>query len=102
MKFDWDENKAKINLTEHQISFSEASEVFDDPWAIESFDAEHATFNELRFTSVGLVGNYLLRVTYAVTIDVDSAEVIRIISAREAKGKDKENYERLRKKYDRF
>jgi uncharacterized DUF497 family protein len=31
MKFEWDENKAAINLLKHQVSFEEAKTVFDDP-----------------------------------------------------------------------
>ncbi|MEH1824058.1 MAG: BrnT family toxin [Nostoc sp.] len=31
MKFEWDENKATINLLKHQVSFEEAKTVFDDP-----------------------------------------------------------------------
>lgn len=102
MKFVWDENKAEINLAEHRVSFEEATRVFDDNWAIESFDAAHSGFNEQRFTTVGLVGNRLLRVTYASGIDENPDEIVRIISAREAKGQDKERYEHIRKRFDRF
>ena len=31
MKFEWDKNKAKVNLQKHKISFSEASTIFGDP-----------------------------------------------------------------------
>ncbi|PHQ64679.1 MAG: hypothetical protein COB99_08375 [Sulfurimonas sp.] len=30
MKFDWDKNKARINLAKHKVSFEEAQSVFDD------------------------------------------------------------------------
>ena len=30
MKFEWDENKAKINIEKHGITFEEASTVFED------------------------------------------------------------------------
>ena len=46
MKFDWDENKAKINLTEHQVSFDEATIVFKDVWAIQEYDVSHSDFDE--------------------------------------------------------
>jgi uncharacterized DUF497 family protein len=32
MQFDWDENKASINLAKHGVSFEEAQTVFDDPY----------------------------------------------------------------------
>ena len=41
--FDWDENKNKINITKHGISFDEASTVFFDECAILfEFDSEIA------------------------------------------------------------
>lgn len=101
MRFSWDEEKSKRNFETRNISFDEASLVFDDTWAIEFFDELHSTENEKRFTVIGLVNQKLIRVTYTVRQDSDE-EVIRIISARIAKGQDKENYEQFRKKHDRF
>ena len=37
MKFDWDPEKAKSNLTKHGISFEEAQEAFDDADKIEFY-----------------------------------------------------------------
>jgi uncharacterized DUF497 family protein len=34
MKFKWDEDKAKANLSKHGVSFDEAKAVFDDPSAL--------------------------------------------------------------------
>jgi uncharacterized DUF497 family protein len=31
MVFDWDEEKARSNLAKHNVSFDEATSVFDDP-----------------------------------------------------------------------
>ncbi len=31
VEFEWDENKAQININKHGISFEEAKTVFDDP-----------------------------------------------------------------------
>ena len=31
MRFEWDDNKARINLSNHQLSFATAQRVFDDP-----------------------------------------------------------------------
>jgi uncharacterized protein len=82
--------------------FAEAAKVFDDPWAIESFDEAHSDLHEKRFTTIGLVENHLLRVTFTVRIDENADEIVKIISAREAKGQDKERYERIRAELDRF
>ncbi|MEG4816157.1 BrnT family toxin [Microcoleus sp. K5-D4] len=35
MKFEWDENKAAVNLSKHGISFEEARMVFEDPLYID-------------------------------------------------------------------
>lgn len=100
MKFDWDEAKAETNLKSHGVSFEEASFAFLDEWAIEEFDKKHSE-NEKRFTIIGLAEIRLLRVTYTIRIDNIGDEVIRIISAREAKGFEKEDYEQSRNQFDR-
>ncbi len=33
LRFEWDPEKAKLNLKKHKIGFDEASTVFDDPLA---------------------------------------------------------------------
>jgi uncharacterized protein len=97
VKFDWDENKEKTNINEHDaISFSDAAKAFNDIWAIDENDLEHSTHEEQRFTIIGFAETQLLRVTY--TIVSENPEVIRIISARKAKGKDKLIYEQSRNK----
>lgn len=103
MKFDWDEHKAAENIQNHEgITFAEATVVFSDKWAIETFDESHSDFKEQRFTIVGLTENRLLRVTFAIGFDKNRNEVIRIISARKAKGYEKREYERHRNKFDLF
>ncbi len=99
MEFDWDENKAKTNLAEHQVSFDEATLIFEDNWAIQEYDVSHSDFDEQRITIVGFTGTQILRVTYAVEFYNDG-EIIRIISARKARGLDKKDYERNRNEYD--
>ena len=41
MDFEWDQAKAESNLRKHGISFSAATGVFDDAWAIERPDARN-------------------------------------------------------------
>jgi uncharacterized protein len=94
MKFDWDIEKAKTNLQLYDVSFEEATFAFSDIWAIQEFDDAHSDLEEKRFTVIGLSQSRLLRVTYTVTAELDNAEIIRLISAREAKGLDKIDYER--------
>ena len=53
MIFEWDENKAKINLTKHKISFEEAQSVFYDEEALLISDEIHSNEEE-RFILLGL------------------------------------------------
>ena len=99
MKFDWDENKSQLNIGNHEgISFDDATKVFGDIWAIDENDSDHSTVYERRFTIIGLADTQLLRVTY--TTISDEPEVIRLISARKAKGIDKRNYDKARNELD--
>lgn len=83
MKFEWDEEKAVINLKIHGVSFQEAIEVFFDPNAVEGFDFPHS-IDEDRFYIIGFSSRRLLYVVYAERI---SENIIRLISARRAEGK---------------
>lgn len=99
MKFDWDENKNQANIKEHEgVNFDDAVKVFNDIWAIDEDDLDHSDLNEKRFTIIGLAETEILRVTYKIVSD--EPEIIRIISARKAKGKDKRNYEQARNELD--
>ena len=42
MKFEWDENKAAVNLSKHGISFEEARTVFDDSLYVDLYDPDHS------------------------------------------------------------
>ena len=99
MKFDWDENKNQTNIADHDgISFDDATKVFDDIWAIDEDDSDHSNIDEKRFTIIGLAETEILRITYSIVSE--ETEVIRIISARQAKGKDKRNYEQAGNELD--
>jgi uncharacterized protein len=41
-EFSWDDRKAASNLRKHQVSFPDASTIFDDPLAITYPDGEHS------------------------------------------------------------
>jgi len=42
LKFEWDEEKAAINLKKHKVAFEDAIYVFQDDNRIEFYDAEHS------------------------------------------------------------
>ena len=89
--FDWDENKNRINLEKHGITFEEASTVFFDDRAILFDDPEHS-INEDRFLLLGI--SETSKVCIVCHCYRESDTVIRIISARQATRKEEERYVR--------
>ena len=81
MNFVWDENKAKINLRKHGVSFQEASTVFDDYDALQIYDPDHSE-EEDRFIMLGM--SSALRILVVCHCYRENDEQIRIISARKA------------------
>ena len=95
MIFDWDENKEKLNIKNHDgIDFNEASEVFFDENAFEFLESEHSTAEEKRFVCIGNSGKRLLHVSYTIRYDENENEIIRIISARKGKKTEEDLYQR--------
>jgi uncharacterized DUF497 family protein len=85
---DWDPVKAETNLKKHQVSFEEASTVFDDPLFITFLDVEHSV-DEERYITVGLSNaNRLLLIAHT-----EREGVTRIISARKATKNEQRFYE---------
>lgn len=88
LNFEWDSNKAKINIEKHGVSFEEASTVFKDILSIVIEDPLHSTEEE-RMVIIGLSHkNRLL-----VVVFTERQYNIRIISARSATKKERKNYE---------
>lgn len=88
MKFDWDADKAAINLRKHGISFTEASTALADDLALTGGDPDHSR-GEHRLVTFGIssVGRLL------VVAHVERADCIRIISARLATRAERKMYE---------
>ncbi len=83
-KFEWDENKNASNQQKHEISFEDASKVFNDPHRIQHINS---TGNEKRFRTVGKVIKFIITVVYTVRTGV-----LRIISARQASVSERNAY----------
>lgn len=88
MEFEWNENKAKTNLSKHKVSFEEAQTVFDDPLYLIFADIDHS-FEEKRFIIMGESNKRRLLVVSFT--DRDTAT--RIISARKATLSERKTYE---------
>lgn len=89
MQFEWDKKKAQTNLIKYNVSFEEASTVFDDDFAKMFFDDIHSE-NEIREIIVGYsFKNRLLFVCFTET----GHEKVRIITARGPTKLERKDYE---------
>ena len=86
MPFDWDEDKNAKNKEKHNIDFHFASKIFEDENRIEWEDRRH-DYGEKRFITIGKIINSIVVVVYTLR-----KAVIRIISARPAKRKERDLY----------
>ena len=85
LEFEWDDEKAKINLTKHGVTFDDAILVFFDEFLFEDYDYNHSD-DEDRIKVIGKVENILL------VIYTERKEKLRIISARRANKKERNDY----------
>lgn len=81
LKFEWDQNKAKINKKKHGVTFEEAQSTFYDQDAIQYFDPDHSE-DEERYILLG--NSSQLKTLIVCHCYRESETVIRIISARRA------------------
>ncbi|MFC1783271.1 BrnT family toxin [Planctomycetota bacterium] len=88
MDFEWDSDKARLNLKKHCITFEEAATVFADPLSMTFPDPDHS-HGEDRFVLIGksFEGNIL------VIAHTERGKKIRIINARKATRKERKYYE---------
>jgi uncharacterized DUF497 family protein len=86
--FEWDEEKAASNLEKHGISFQEASTIFMDSLSSTINDPLHSV-GEQRFVTIGESTEREILVVVHTQRDAK----IRIISAREATRRERQNYE---------
>ena len=88
LTFEWDPQKAESNIEKHGVSFEEASTVFRDALSLTIDDPLHSTV-EKRMVQIGISHkNRLL-----VVVHTEKGDNIRIISARKAIKKERNNYE---------
>ena len=89
IQFQWDNNKANINLKKHGVSFEEAKSVFWDENARVIHDPEHSK-NEDRFLILGF--SEALRILIVCHCCHEDEKIIRVISARKATSKEIKQY----------
>jgi uncharacterized protein len=90
--FQWDSEKANINVVKHKISFADAAMVLKDNRAITIYDEEHSE-DEERWITLGLSLKGILLVVSHTYREIDAQKVlIRIISCRKATRKESAQY----------
>ena len=90
LRFEWDDNKNKINKEKHGVSFEEAATVFYDENALLIQDPEHSFPGEERFIILGISSTLNLLVVCHCYRAND--ERIRLISARKATRNEAKQY----------
>lgn len=87
IKFEWDENKHRINVKKHKVTFHEATTIFSSSLSITENDDQHSQ-DEQRYKTTG----YSKKNRLLVVIHTERGNVTRIISAREANKLEQEKY----------
>jgi uncharacterized DUF497 family protein len=85
-KFEWDDNKQKINIEKHGIDFVDAVAIFSDINRIEKTIMHES--GEERYITIGVVNDVVLLVVYTLR-----GESIRLISARRASKNERKYYQ---------
>lgn len=88
IEFEWDDEKAKDNMSKHGVSFEEGATIFNDPMIATVFDPDHSKREE-RYISMGVSAQGRL----LVVVHTEREERIRLISCRKATNAERKAYE---------
>jgi uncharacterized DUF497 family protein len=85
MEFEWNPDKAELNLEKHGVSFQEASTVFNDSLSVTFPDPDHS-IGENRYVIIGIsrFGQLL------IVAHTDRGEKVRIIKCPKSNSAGKE------------
>jgi uncharacterized DUF497 family protein len=85
--FEWDTEKARLNVAKHGVSFEEAATVFEDPSALDGDDVLHSAGETRRLRIGASRDEHVLVVAYIIR-----GGAVRIISARRASRRERARY----------
>jgi uncharacterized DUF497 family protein len=85
--FEWDEQKNRANILNRELDFRFAALVFADDKRLRYID-DRKDYGETRYQTIGKVLNEILFVAYTIR-----GAKVRIISARKASRKERNDYE---------
>jgi len=86
MRFEWDEEKNRINIKKHGINFNDVIDAFEHPMVV-YLDVCNA-YEENRWVGVGIMKHHVGVIVYTERV----GDAIRIISARKANKREVNNY----------
>jgi uncharacterized DUF497 family protein len=89
----WDDAKAQSNIAKHGVTFAQAATVLLDPLALTVVDSAHSATEERWFTLGMANEGRLLGVSHTYRPTGPASAQVRIISAREATRREREQYE---------
>lgn len=89
MDFEWDADKARINLEKHKVRFEVAAKVFLDPDRIQVTD-DRFDYGEKRLITFGRIDGRLYVVVFT---EIEHTRTIRLISARKANARERRRYD---------
>lgn len=87
LEFEWNASKGRLDYLKHRVRFEEAVTVFRDPTARLFDDPDHSDAED-RMILIGHSGHRLLVVSFT-----ERQGRIRLISARRANPREREDYE---------
>ena len=92
MRFEWDERKDLANRRKHGVSFEKAVAVFADPLHLSWLDERFSAFEE-RWVTIGQTQRGLTLTVANLFFDERGEEIVRLISARRATARERQEYE---------
>ena len=96
-RFEWEENKSRINKKLHGLYFNEILPAFDDPYLLEMYDETHSALTEIRYRGLAELQDFIiLYLSYTEPISGRT----RIISARPAEPHEERMYYEWRKNFN--
>jgi uncharacterized DUF497 family protein len=90
IRFEWDPRKAGANRRKHGIDFEFATLAFYDP--LKRIEVEGDDHGEIRWRIIGEIEGRIFVICYT-TGEKGEVEIVRIISARKAGRRERQEYE---------
>jgi len=88
VRFEWDENKRRVNIVKHKVDFADVAEMFQGPMMVRS-DLTN-DYGEDRQIGYGVIKNRVMVLVFTEP----KPDIIRVISLRKASKYEQEKFEK--------